>query len=161
MTTIVGKILRLQFAQAFKAIFKGLEEETKLLVPIAIGIVEGLKAVMDTPMPDVILILAEKFLPGAVGEELEKGKQKLREILPNVLLKLRLIKSISDITDINEQLNAILAEFKLSSNDSQNIFWHDFAALILKDLADGKLTLAECIELSQYYYEHITKVQAA
>jgi len=77
--------------------------------------------------------------------------------LPGVLLDLKLVNSIANIEDPNEKLKAVLAQFKLSSNDTKNIVYHGLAALAIEKLSDGKLSWSDAVALSEYYYKNVMK----
>lgn len=139
-------------------LFKGLSYKTKQLVPIAIAVVEGIKAVMDSPVDDIILFVIKRAIPGNADDILiDKIQSVVKEWLPKILLELKKVDSIAGIEDQNEQLKAILAEFKLSSDESQNIFYHGFCSLILEKLSDGKITWSESLLISEYYFQNIYK----
>ena len=66
-----------------------------------------------------------------------------------------MISSIAGMTDPNQQLNAIFANLKLSSDETKAIVYRGLAALILQKLSDGKLTLAEAGDIAEYYYQNV------
>lgn len=129
------------------------EEGVKKLAPIAIKVVQNVKTFMDSPVADVITAL----IPGEADDNL---KAKLREKLPNIIIKMQLVETIAGIEDTNEQLKAILEKLKLSSNDAQNVFYHGLASLILEKLSDGKLSWSEATIIAEYYYKNIEKPAA-
>lgn len=142
MGTIIGNFLR--------KIFGGLKKKARIFVPIAIQVVEGVKAVMDSPVDDVLLFVIKKAIPGDADDALvNKIKTTVETWLPKVLFELKMIESIANIEDQNEQLKAILAQFKFSSDESKNIFLHGFAVLIAEKLSDGKLTWSESAQIME------------
>lgn len=137
-------------------LFYKVEDKTRELVPIAIKIVEGIKKVMDTNTDEIVQHILTTAISGEIDDILIKKVRKFIETnLPKILLQLRLIDSIANIEDPNEQLKAILAEFKLSSDKQKNIAYHEIASLSLEALSDGKITRSESIVLSEYYYTNI------
>jgi hypothetical protein len=155
--TGLGKFLRRLWA-AIANVFHKVENEIKVFIPIAIGVVEGIKKVMDGPVDDVILSIVKAAIPGDADDKLiDKVHKTVQEWLPKVLFELKLINSINDIEDPNEKLKAILAELKLSSDETKNIIYHGIASLILEKLSDGKFDWTDATAISQYYYEHMFK----
>jgi len=151
--TIAGRVLRF-----LAGLWKGLASETKKLVPVAIGVVQAIKMVMDSPVDDVILAIIKKAIPGDADDALiDKIKGVVETWVPKVLLELKMIESIANIEDQNEQLKAILAELKLSSDETKNIVYHGLSSLILEKLSDGKLSWSDSIAIGEYYYTNIVK----
>ena len=151
--TLVGRILR-----AIGSIFNGLKSEVKKLVPVAVAVVQGIKSAMDTPVDDILLAIIKTAIPGDADDILiDKIKKVVETWVPKVLLELRMVESIANIEDQNEQLKAILAELKLSSNETQNIVYHGLCSLILEKLSDGELSWSESIAVGEYYYKNIAK----
>lgn len=151
--TIAGRILRW-----IASIFKALPTEVKKLVPIAIGAINGLKAVMENPVEQTLESIILAAIPGNADDALAaKIRAAITEWIPKILKELVLIDSIANITDPNEQLKAILAQFKLSSNQAKDMIYRGLCALILEKLADGKLTVSEAGEIAEYYYRNFTK----
>ncbi len=139
-------------------VFNRLEDETKKLVPVAINVVQGIKNVMDSPVDDVILTIIETAIPGEADDILiEKIKNVVKEWIPKILMDLKMVESIANIQDQNEQLKAILAQFKLSSDETKNIFYHGLSCLILEKLADGELSWSDTIAINEYYYKNYVK----
>lgn len=151
--TLVGRILR-----AIASIFKGLSEELKRLIPIAITVVQSVKTVMDGPVDDIILAIIKASIPGDADDKLiDKITVTVKEWLPKILLELKLVESINNIEDLNEKLKAVLNQLKLSSNETQNIIYHGLATLIIEKLADGKISWSDSIVISEYYYKNFVK----
>lgn len=136
-----------------KHLFDGLDEEVKKLLPIATGIVEKIKAFEDLGGGDIIT----ELIPGNVDNILN---DRLKALLPKIILEMHLVGDIANETDRNKQLADILSAIKLSPDDMKNAKYHAFGALILHDLADGKLTWAESVEIIEYYYNNFVKQPA-
>lgn len=145
-----------------KKIWKGIKKaydalvgKTKDLVPVAIRIVNAIKEVMDGPVDDVILTIVKKSIPGEADDVLiDKIKSVVEKWLPKVLLELKLIDSIANIKDRNEQLKAILAQLKLSSDETRAILYHGLASMILEKLSDGELSWSDSVAIAEYYYKN-------
>jgi len=151
--TLVGRILR-----AIASLWKGLSKELKVLVPIAINIVQAVKTVMDGPVDDIILAIIKKAIPGDADDALiDKITNVVKTWLPKILLELQLVESINKIEDPNEQLKAVLAQLKLSSDETKDIVYHGLATLIIEKLADGEISWSDSICISEYYYKNFVK----
>jgi len=143
---------------AIRSLYESIVGNTRKYVPIAINIVEAIKSVMDTPVDDVIAEILKRAIPGTADDILiDKVKSVVEKWLPKILLELRLVESISGIEDENEQLQAVLAQLKLSSEETQNILYHGLASLILEKLSDGELSWSDAVAISEYYYINFKK----
>jgi hypothetical protein len=155
--TGVGKFLRKLWA-AIANLFHKVEDEARIFVPIAIKVVEGLKAVIDSPVDDVLAAIIKNAIPGDADDKLiDKITGTINTWLPKVLLELNMIDAVVNVEDPNEQLKVILERLKLSSNESKNIFYHGIASLILEKLSDGKFDWTDATAVSEYYYQHAIK----
>lgn len=143
-----------------KLMFDKTEDETKKYVPIAIGIVQGIKKVVDSPVDDIVFNILRSAIPGEADDIIiNKVKSVIEKWVPKLLKELIIIDSIANIEDPNEQLKIILAQFKLSSSETKNIVYHGLASLIIEKLADGKLTWSESVAISEYYYKNFPIVE--
>ncbi len=145
----LGKFLQ-HLWDAIKKIFDGIEAHTRQLLPIAIQIVQNIKTLEDSKVPDILTAI----IPGNLDNDLN---QKIRDFLPKLLLDLQLAESVSSITDPNEQLKAILDKINLSGDNTKNILYHGIASLIVEKLSDGKFTWSDAIAVSEYYYKNVYK----
>lgn len=135
--------------------FDFLESKTKKLVPVAINVVQGLKAVMDGPVDDVIAFVIKTAIKGQTDDVIiDKTTETVKEWIPKILFELELINSIANIEDQNEQLQAILNKINLSSDEKKKIIYHGLASLILEKLSDGKITWSDSVAISEYYFKN-------
>ncbi len=143
---------------AIKSVWAKADEATKQYVPIAISVVEAIKTVLESPVDDVLVFIAKSATPsGASAALIDKINTTIKEFIPKVLMDLKLVDSIANITDPNEQLKAILEQFKLSSDETKNIIYHGLSSLIIEKLSDGVLSWSDAIAISEYYYQNIAK----
>ena len=143
---------------AISSLFEKLEDEAKVLVPIAINVVEAIKNFELSTSADVIEYVVTSAIPGDADDlAVSKGRDILRLWLPKILLELNLVNSIANIEDTNEQLIAILAQLKMSSDETQNIIYHGLSSLIIEKLSDGKFSWSDAIAISEYYYINVVK----
>ena len=132
------------------SIFQHAEEEVRVvLLPAVTQIVNGIKTVADLDQMNLIGSLA-----GNLGPAFE---EKLRELLPKILIELKLVDSVINAGDVNAQVLAALDALNLSSDRAKSAFYHDIAAMLLADLADGKLSWSESVTLVEYYYHNAPK----
>jgi hypothetical protein len=140
------------------SIWANASKEVRQIAPIAIGAVNALKTVNESFAGDIIAALIGKVIPGNADDiAIQILRQKLKQILPKVILQLNIANYISKISDPNEQLKAILVEINCSSDETKNMYYHGLSALILQSLADGKLSWSESVQISEYYYVNIHK----
>lgn len=141
---------------AVKTAYDKLTGATKKFIPVAINVVEGIKKAMDSPVDDVVLTIVKTAIPGDADDKfIDKAKATIEQWLPKILIELKLVESIAGIEDKNEQLKAILAQLKLSSDETKAIVYHGLASLILEKLSDGKLSWSDSIAISEYYFKNV------
>ena len=139
-------------------VFNGLNAKTKLLVPIAINIVQAIKDFELSQSADFIEFVVTTAIPGDADDKaVKKGRSIARVWLPKILLELQLIDSIANESDLNTQLQAILSQLRLSSDETQNIVYHGLSSLIIEKLSDGELSWSDAVAISEYYYKNIIK----
>jgi hypothetical protein len=115
----------------------------------AVTIVEGLKKLLDTNIPDIITML----IPGSKDDMLVAY---LRDIVPPILEKtiiaLNIVKSNNQKSKIIEKG---LEYLKGATKDQKALFYTTFAAELNIALSDGKISFGEAIILSQLVYREI------
>lgn len=141
-----------------KRMYGKLVDKTRDVVPVAINIVQGVKTVVDGPVDDIVATILKRAIPGIKDDILiDKVHNLIIKYVPQALTRLMLIKDVANLTNPNDQLKAILAQLRLSSDEQKSIVYHGLATLILEKLADGKLTWGESAIIAEYYYENFTK----
>lgn len=145
-----------KFWNTIKSLFNKVDEGTKKLLPVCIGIANGFKAVLDSPVDDIALAIVSTQFP-AYSPMFSKGLESVKKNLPNVILTMDMVNIVAHIEDENERLKKIVELFKLSDDQTKDKAYHDLCFLVLTDLSDGKLTWIEASALSQYYYDNIYK----
>lgn len=150
----------LKIWEYIKNMYSRLVDKTKIVVPIAIQVVEGIKSVVDSPVDDIIAGILKVAIKGTKDDVIiDKIKITVEEWVPKVLLELQIVNSISNIENQNDQLKAILERIKMSSNETQNMIYHGLASIILEKLSDGKLSWSDSVAISEYYFKNIYKKQ--
>lgn len=135
MNKLLGKIFSF-----IKKMYGKLVDDTKKYIPIAIKIVEAIKKIMDSPVDDIVLAVAEQLVPAIPGAQVEIVKKKIEEYLPKLLIELNLVNDIANITGVNAQLQAVLDALKISPDDIKAEKYHTLASKALVILSDGKVT---------------------
>ena len=144
--------------KAVQKAYSKIVDSTRQYVPIAIEVVEALKRVMDSDVDDVVAEIIKRVIPGKADDLLiEKIKTTVELWLPKILLELRMVQGVAQQQDVNTQLKAILAELKLSSDESKAIIYHGLATLILEKLSDGDLSFSDSAAIAEYYYRSAIK----
>lgn len=137
-----------------KAFWNKADDVAKRFTPIAINIVEGIKNFNDSTSADFIEFIVTTAIPGDADNVIvQKGRKFIREVFPKILLELKIINSIADLTDDNEKLKAILAEINLSSVNG--IIYKGIAAKALELMADGRFTFDDATILVTYAFQEI------
>lgn len=151
------KILK-KFWAKVKVLWNKTDEVAKKFVPIAINMVEGIKNFNDSNSADFLEFVATTAIPGDADNVIvQKGRKFIREVFPKILLELKIINSITDLTDDNEKLKAILAQINLSSVNG--IIYKGIAAKALELLADGRFTFDDAVILVTFAYQEIQEVK--
>lgn len=139
----------------FKPKIKGLDIKIKNGLHIGVTIAEGLKKVMDTPVPDILTAI----IPGEWDDKL---KDLIRAKLPQVLIELKLVENCAGLTDSVQIIQCATRELeKLVGDDIKAAarinFLDSIAVMIAQIASDGKLTLDDAKYLVKPYYDLIYK----
>ena len=151
--TKVSAFLKKVWAGISKA-WEKLSDEVRVLVPVAIQVTNAIKEVVKEgsftgSLIDVVL--AKIKLPGDIDEKL---LALVRKWVPEILMKLVIVKNINEIGDPELQLAAIIDEIKLFNDDQKELFWDGFAKKFIEYAADGKITKDEIGYLVKWYYDN-------
>lgn len=139
-------------------VWEGLNTKTKELVPIAIKVVEAVKNFELSSSADFVEWVVTTAIPGDADDKVvNKSREVVHKWLPKILLELQLIESIANIETLDEKLKAIVAQLRLSSDETQNIVNHGLATLIIEKLSDGELSWSDSIAISEYYFKNVFK----
>ncbi len=126
--------------------------------PIAIKVVEEIKKINESTTGDIIEVILTRVIPGSADDAaIRVLRDKLRAILPRLLLQLNIVSSIGQIEDPNEQLRAVIATINMSADETRNAYYHVLCSLVLEALTDGKITWSEAVHISEYYYTKLYK----
>lgn len=131
---------------AIFGVFNKLDKFTKENIDWAIELVNKAKVIDETFIGDVILYL----IPGDKDDKVHK---ELREWLAAAIIGLNKIKDISNIEDRNEKIKAILGAIKVDQTDARKVFLHDFAALFIERISDGKLDFNDAAAIAAMVFK--------
>lgn len=154
------KELLLKIWNAIHKVFDKTDEQLKKFIPIAVNVVEAIKTFNESPAADLIEYIIETAIPGPADDVIIKQARNIaRTKLPFVLIELKIIKSITDLTDDNEKLKAILAELKVTS--TKGIIFKGVAGKFLELCADGNFSFNDSVDLTTYYFKQLELSKAA
>jgi len=126
----------------------------KKFIPVAVNIVEGIKNFNNSGAADFLEFVVTTAIPGSADDVLvQKARLFIKEKLPIILIELKIINSIADLTDDNEKLKAILNELNLSSVNG--IIFKGVAGKALELMADGEFTFDDACDLTSYYFREL------
>lgn len=141
-----------------KVLWGKADKVAKRFIPIAINMVEGIKNFNDSNSADFLEFVATTAIPGDADNVIvQKGRKFIKEVFPKILIELKIINSIADLTDDNEKLRAILAQINLSSVNG--IIYKGIAAKALELLADGRFTFDDAVILVTFAYQEIQETK--
>lgn len=141
-----------------EGLFSKAEKEVEKYVPIAVNIVEGVKRTIESRTFKSVVEIVKFAIPGDADDKIiEKVLAVAGEYIPKIADQLNIIESITDIEDVNDQMIAVVHALKSVDGDTQNDYWHELAAFVLKKLADGKITLGEAGAIAEYHYQNYVK----
>lgn len=143
----IGKLLQ-SIGSILTNLFKNTVKDLETVVlPAAIAITNAVKTITETDTTDVLGHLA-----GSAGAALE---DKVRSLLPGIVSKLQLAQQfLNSGNDPATILANIMKLVNASPAVTQTAFYVEFSGLVAADLADGKLTLDESVQLAQYFYHN-------
>jgi hypothetical protein len=150
------KLLQRIFA-AIKLAWNRANDEVKEHAVACVNIVEAIKNFNDSDAADFLEFVASTATKGLSTPVTNKVRQFIKEEFPMILIELKIIKSVADLTDDNEKLKAILAELKLTS--TKGIIFKGVAGYSLVLLADGKFDFNDAVDLTRYYLKLMQEEQ--
>jgi len=133
----------------FRQWFHVADQYIKDNIHVAVTITENVKKFIDNPVGDFLLTVIDDHIPGNVSE-------KVKEILPKVLLTLGIISDCKDL-DQEETLKCIADHLRVASDDIKNVVYHSLAVTLAKELSDGQISFGDAIALVEWYYRNHTK----
>lgn len=124
-----------------------------VLLPAAVQVTNALKNITDLDGLDVIGHLA-----GAAGPAIE---DKIRAALPKVIADLQIAQAFLESNPSSDDfINKVVAIGLSFKGDARTNFFIEFSGKLAKAVADGQLTVATSISLTQEVYAELNKPAA-
>lgn len=142
-----------KFFQWLKRLFTSAAAIIEKYITPSIEVVENIKLFIDSPVADLLTAV----IPGGIDDML---KDKIRKILPIVLIDLRIADQCSKAGTPEAVLQCSVKALATYTNDAKNLALHNIAVLLSKYLADGKLSTRELIHLTEEAYQQKFKTAA-
>ena len=140
-----------------QALWKKVNDEVKEHAVACVNMVEAIKNFNDSGAADFLDYVTDTATRGLSIPVTEKLRKFIREQFPKILIELKIIQSIADLTDDNEKLKAILNELKLTS--TKGIIYKGVAGRFFELMADGKFDLNDSVDLTTYWFKEIQKAK--
>lgn len=149
LVAIVGKFIGGAYAK--------LNDVGKLVVPIAVNVVQTLKTFVASETCDIITEIVSKAIPGVKDDVIITAvKEWLRKELPKIAVQLEIVESINNLQGGPEsKVQAILEKLKTSDIDGAKYL--EFATQLSLYLSDGILTAEELRAAADDYYNKFVK----
>lgn len=142
-----------KFWSWLKKLFSGAEKLIKKYITPSVTVVENFKIIIDSPVTDILTAI----IPGWFDDML---KDKLRKLLPIVLIDLGIAKNCANAGTPEAVMQCAATALQKLTNDAKNLAYHNIAILLAKYLADGKLSTRELIHLTEETYNQLFKKAA-
>lgn len=140
------------FDRLFTKVFNGVRHIIKQYTVPAIEVVQLIKKLMDSGLPARIAEVTNNEWDNYLVA-------RINVFLPKALITLQLV-NCSNLADPDEILQCAMDKLKSMDARGRHAAWRDIAILLMEDLADGKLSTAECVHAVQYWYTKYYAVAA-
>lgn len=134
-------------ARYFRDAFGKARKVAQDVIPVGIEVVEQIKLVMDSPIAPIVTAL----IPGQVDDLVAA---KIKEYLPDILLKLKIAGECAQKKTNDEVIQCALAHLREYHPTARKAYFLNIASMLSAALADGKLSWAEIVMITQYTYEN-------
>lgn len=119
----------------------------------AIAIVNNVKSALASKGA----VLITSLIPGTVDDEI---RETLVNDLPAVVAGLTFATGLLTGSDKSTQINALLANVKLSDKADQDALFHSLAARVLTIVSGGKVSWSNAVMAIEYYYSNLLQASA-
>lgn len=149
------KTLLQKIGEDIASIFKKtVAELDTVILPAAVAVTNALKTIVDGDAGDIL-----GRLVGAAGPGIEDTiRTTLTKVVPQLQLAQQFLGSSDDPAVI---LGNVVKLVGNSPAVTKTSFYIEFSGLVAQDLADGKLTTSEAVQLAQYYYKNVPTASAS
>lgn len=155
--TKIGKFLQkigLAVTKAISKIWNTADPILKDIVGIAVTVVNFLKEGKVDPKVGLVVDLLrhlfknnEKVLTG-----MDALKEKLEQILPEVILTVDFLERVVNEDDLEKKLLLIIEKIREGTSEQRKIAYSSMAALLTVKLSDGEAEYDTAYNLTQKYY---------
>jgi len=143
-----------------EGIFSIVENKVEALVPVATNIVVCVKKAIEDNRTEYVLEVIKFTIPGDTDDKIiDKAMKLAKKYVPKIALQLQIIKSVTELENVNDQMVAVVDIVKQVSPEEQSKYWHELAKQVLYALADHKITWGEAGAIVEYHYKNYIKKQ--
>lgn len=136
--------------------YDALDDAGKVIIPIGVNVAQALKTFVNSPSCDVITSIITTAIPGQKDDIIVKSAiYWLKKELPKIAVKLEIAQGISNLTNTNAKVEAIIHNLQLSENKGALAL--EFATQLSLYLSDGELTMSEIKAAANDYYNKFVK----
>lgn len=141
-----------------ESFFTFADDKAKKLTKLAIKITNAVKAIVDSPVDDVLAEIAKKAIAGNADDIIINNAMiTIQKKLPVIISELAIVDTLLSVEDPLEKTKLILEKVKFASDDQKNQFYHNLASTLISQLSDGKFTFGECCIAAEIIYQEMKK----
>jgi len=133
----------------FSNLWHSLQPKLKQAVAIAVEVTNAIKE-FDSEHPGAVDAITH-LIPGKYDDAIVG---RVREALPDIMIKLRLVQATEGLTDPNEIVKAGIAVLQSFDGMVKNTAYNSLVQFITDAAADGKLDWNDLAYLPKWLYDH-------
>lgn len=127
---------------------KKISDKMNEIAEIAIGVVDQIKSIVDSPEADVLVAITKTPVDN-IGLEMARY----------VLSRYRIIPDLYRAENPTSAMSIIVEFLRSHNKDQKAIYYTDIAAKIMEAYADGKITRHEAIAITQMTYQKLKEAK--
>ena len=139
--------------QSIKSLFNSFPADLKEAVSIGITVTENIKALIDSPVADILTAI----IPGNIDDKI---KQALRGAIPVILADLKLADKCGSLTNPQEITHCAVETLQKLDGDIKSAFLHNLSVLVAQVAADGQLSWSDGVCILEWYYRNKFKTSS-
>lgn len=157
------KKLLLKFWYFLMKMIRKLDKTVEKLIPIVSNGVEALKVVIENGKIDEWATILKSLIPGIKDDLIIDTVVALsKKYIPEISLQLKIITSITNIDNPEQQLIEIFGKLQNASDTQRQMFFSQLAQQIVVDMAQtddtpNKITWGESGVYLELYYQTVIK----
>lgn len=141
----------------FRSGWNNLDDKVKKVAEISVKVCEEIKKSTENGVFDTLSMIIDSVIPGDQQPIFKLLKNYLVKNLPKIIIELKLVGSISGLNNPEEEMKAIIAQFKILNNDQMNAALQEISAYIIDAFSDGELSKEERKYIVDYAVENFLK----